>query len=99
MGNCKITIQSQTYQIEFFDPVYSLHWPQAQEFERIFLTIGSNNLDYFIAGISNWQKRLTARVLPDWKFIKKARQKGFTPANLLAIQGPFSRELNRILLK
>ncbi|MFW6287280.1 MAG: precorrin-6A reductase [bacterium] len=72
---------------------------KAQEFERIFLTIGSNNLNYFTAGISKWEQRLIARVLPDWKFIKKARSIGFTPSNLLAIQGPFSFELNKVLLK
>lgn len=72
---------------------------KVQQFERIFLTIGSNNLSYFTEGISNWENRLLARVLPEWAFIKKAGELGFTPANLLAMQGPFSRRLNRVLLE
>lgn len=71
----------------------------ADQFQNIFLTIGSNNLNYFVEGIEDWQERLTARILPDWRFIKKARNLGFTPANLLALQGPFSRRLNRVLLE
>lgn len=72
---------------------------KASQFERIFLTIGSNNLDYFIEKIDNWVDRLIARILPDWKFVKKARRMGFTPVNLLAMQGPFSYRLNRVLLE
>lgn len=71
----------------------------AAQFKRIFLTIGSNNLHYFTNGIENWRDRLMARVLPDWRFIKQAGEIGFTPANLLAIQGPFTYKLNRVLLE
>lgn len=70
---------------------------KAADYEKILLTIGSNNLNYFIDRISNWQKRLVARILPDGEFIKKAEKMGFTPGNLIGMQGPFSRELNRIL--
>ncbi|GAB6137046.1 precorrin-6A reductase [Halanaerobaculum tunisiense] len=72
---------------------------KAREFERILLTIGSKNLDCFIEEIDNWQERLVARVLPNGKFIKQVQEIGFTPQNLIAIQGPFSKELNKILLK
>ncbi|AZO95923.1 precorrin-6A reductase [Halocella sp. SP3-1] len=71
----------------------------AAQFKRIFLTIGSNNLHYFTEGIENWRDRLVARVLPDWRFIKKAEEIGFTPANLIAVQGPFTSKLNRALLE
>jgi precorrin-6A/cobalt-precorrin-6A reductase len=72
---------------------------KAEKYKTIFLTIGSNNLIYFTKEIENWENRLVARILPDWKVIKKTREMGFTPANLLAMQGPFSFRLNRLLLK
>lgn len=89
------------YSAEYILPVdgYEEAVEKAVQFEKIFLTIGSNNLTYFTEGITNWENRLIARILPDWKFIKRARQLGFTPANLLAMQGPFSYKLNRVLLE
>lgn len=71
----------------------------ANNYEKVFLTIGSNNLSYFIEEIEDWQERIIARILPDWKFIKKARELGFTPANLIGIQGPFSKKLNKNLFE
>lgn len=72
---------------------------KAGSFKNIFLTIGSKNLNYFIEGIKDPEKRLTVRILPDLKFVKKVREMGLTPANIIAMQGPFSRKLNRVLLK
>ncbi|MFW5980301.1 MAG: precorrin-6A reductase [Bacillota bacterium] len=71
---------------------------EAAKFENIFLTIGSNNLKYFTSQINDWPQRLTARVLADSKFIKRAENLGFTPANIIAMQGPFSKKLNKILM-
>ena len=70
----------------------------ANNYKKVFLTIGSNNLSYFIDEIENWQERLIARILPDWKFIKKAKEDGLTPANIVGIQGPFSKKLNKSLI-
>ncbi|MBM7557119.1 precorrin-6A reductase [Halanaerobacter jeridensis] len=72
---------------------------KAKEFEKILLTIGSKNLDYFTAEIEDWQQRLLARVLPNWKFIKRVQELGFSPQNLIAMQGPFSKQLNQVLLE
>ncbi|GAB6100478.1 precorrin-6A reductase [Halanaerocella petrolearia] len=72
---------------------------EVKEFKRILLTIGSKNLDFFVEEIENWQERLVARVLPNGKFIKQVEKLGFTPQNLIAMQGPFSKELNKILLR
>ena len=72
---------------------------EAAKYQKIFLTIGSNNLHHFTNKIEQWSQRLVARILPDWKFIKKAEGIGFKPNNLIALQGPFSYELNKVLLK
>ena len=71
---------------------------KAAKFENIFLTIGSNKLEYFTSQINDWQHRLKARILADSRFIKKAENLGFTPANIIAMQGPFSKKLNKILM-
>lgn len=69
----------------------------ANNYEKVFLTIGSKNLNCFIDEIENWEERIIARVLPDWKFIKKAREIGFSPAKIVGLQGPFSKKLNKSL--
>jgi precorrin-6A/cobalt-precorrin-6A reductase len=72
---------------------------QAKEFNRILLTIGSRRLHYFVEELENWQERLVARVLPNWRFIKEANELGFIPRNLIGMQGPFTKELNQRLLE
>ncbi|MGM0369484.1 MAG: precorrin-6A reductase [Bacillota bacterium] len=72
---------------------------QAKGFEKILLTIGSKNLNYFTAEIEDWEQRLLARVLPNWKFIKRVQDLGFSPQNIIAMQGPFSKQLNKVLLE
>jgi len=72
---------------------------QTKEFNRILLTIGSRRLHYFVEELENWQERLVARVLPNWRFIKEANELGFIPRNLIGMQGPFTKELNQRLLE
>ena len=72
---------------------------RAAKYPRVLLTIGSKNLDYFTKEIKDWQNRLIIRILSDWQFVKRARELGFSPANIIAMQGPFSQELNKIILK
>jgi len=72
---------------------------EAQQFDRILLTIGSKNLSYFIDEVEDWSTRLVARILPMTRFIKRAENLGFSPQNLLALQGPFSKQLNQVLLE
>lgn len=60
---------------------------------KIFLTVGSNNLQYFCQKIP--VERLVARVLPLVSVIKKCEELGFNPGNIAAVQGPFSKALNR----
>ncbi len=64
---------------------------------NILLTIGSNNLDIFANNIDH--KRLYCRMLPTVKVVEKATNLGLTPKNIIAIQGPFSYEMNIAMLK
>ncbi|SET23890.1 precorrin-6A/cobalt-precorrin-6A reductase [Natronincola peptidivorans] len=66
----------------------------AKDFDgKIFLTIGSNQLPIFLEKIE--ANRLVARVLPLWEIIKNCEAYGFTPDNLIAMKGPFNKEINQ----
>ncbi|MDD2211399.1 MAG: precorrin-6A reductase [Clostridia bacterium] len=71
---------------------------RAKEYSgNIFLTLGSHNLAAFCAVIP--VERLVARVLPVSAAIGKCEALGLKPGNIIAIQGPFSAELNKQLFK
>lgn len=58
---------------------------------NILLTIGSNNLDKF----QDIDKgRIWVRVLPTSKILSKCENLGYTPKNIIAMQGPFSYNIN-----
>lgn len=65
----------------------------------VFLAIGSRQLTVFTSSGALRGKRLVARVLPDAAVIRQCQELGFLPANLVALQGPFSQELNQALLR
>lgn len=70
-----------------------------QAFEgNILLTIGSNNLGYFTA-LRDYRKRVFARVLPETRSIAKCESLGFTAANIIAVKGPFSEEMNTAMIR
>lgn len=60
---------------------------------NIFLTTGSNALDFFTK-VSDYQKRITLRILPMMNSLEKAIALGYRPSNIICMQGPFSKELN-----
>lgn len=72
---------------------------KADNFKRIFLTTGSKTANIFINNIEDFKKRLFFRILPAEKFLAKLIAQGLTPANIAALQGPFSREFNRAIFK
>lgn len=72
---------------------------EADKFQRIFLTTGSKTADIFIDNISNFKERLFFRILPSEKFVGRLIKQGVSPAHIAALQGPFSRELNKVLFK
>lgn len=67
--------------------------------DRIFLTTGSRNLAVFAKAEALQAKEVTCRVLPEPEVLQEVRELGFSPANIVAMQGPFSLELNKELYK
>ena len=65
----------------------------------IFLTTGSYNLDRFLAVNRAKQKRVVVRVIPEYQVIKKCRDLGLKPKDIIAMQGPFSTKTNMALFK
>ena len=67
--------------------------------KRIFLTTGSRNLACFMQSPAIAGCSLTIRVLPVPEVLAACTELGFTPANIIAMQGPFSAGLNQELFK
>lgn len=63
--------------------------------DSIFLTVGSKRLSFFMDCPALESKKLTARVLPEAEVLKLCHELGLGPGNIIAAQGPFSREANR----
>ncbi len=65
---------------------------------NIFLTTGSKNLKDFTA-VENYKERIALRVLPMESSLGSALELGYRPANIVCMQGPFSKEMNVATLK
>ena len=65
---------------------------------RILLTCGSRELADF-AGIPDFARRVWARVLPMERSLALCGEAGLSPGHIIAMQGPFSKELNLALLR
>ena len=65
--------------------------------ENILSTLGSNNL----ADIKsvNEENNLYIRILPTVSSVEKAENLGFLPGKIIAVQGPFSKNLNKVILE
>lgn len=64
----------------------------------IFSTTGSKELEV-LCQIPDYQKRVYARVLPTSNVLKKCEKLGITGSHLIAMQGPFSTEMNTLFLR
>ncbi|WP_270444472.1 precorrin-6A reductase [Anaeroglobus sp. AF13-6AC] len=64
----------------------------------IFLTTGSKDLHKF-ATIRNYKQRLAVRILPVRESLDKALNNGYVPSRIIAMQGPFSVDLNTAMFK
>ena len=60
--------------------------------KNIYLTTGSRNLKIFVDLLKDFN--LTARVLPTAEVLSLCENFGLTPKQIVAMQGPFSTELN-----
>jgi precorrin-6A/cobalt-precorrin-6A reductase len=65
---------------------------------NILLTIGSNHLESFTRRVSRFEDRLFVRVLPVKQAIEKCVNLGVPTARILAMQGPFSMEMNLAMI-
>ena len=65
--------------------------------ENILSTLGSNNL-IDIKSV-NEENNLYIRILPTVSSVEKAENLGFLPGKIIAVQGPFSKNLNKVILE
>lgn len=65
--------------------------------ERALLTVGSKELRCFTS-VKNYQQRLYARVLPSSEVIAGCEKLGFDAGHIIAMQGPFTKEMNEQML-
>lgn len=66
---------------------------------RIFLTTGSRNLEIFSKSEYLKDCTITVRVLPTAEVLALCEKLGFTPKQVIAMQGPFSKDLNEAMFK
>ena len=64
----------------------------------VLLTTGSKEIARY-AGIRDFAERVYARVLPMEDSLAMCRQAGLAPSHIIAMQGPFSREMNAATLR
>lgn len=67
--------------------------------KRIFLTTGSRNLEKFTSSEAMKEHVIMARVLPTGQVIGLCEKAGLTPGQIIGMQGPFSKELNKELFQ
>lgn len=65
---------------------------------NVLLTTGSKELDVFTL-VENFGERIYPRVLPTEESIERCLSLGYRVSNIIAMQGPFSRELNGATLR
>ena len=70
----------------------------AQTQGNVLLTTGAKELGAF-ASLPGFAERVYARVLPSAESVEKCAALGLPRPHILALQGPFSRRLNRALLE
>ena len=83
--------------------VYVPDIPGAVEFlnrveGNILLTTGSKELSRY-TGVREFSRRVYARVLPMDESLAACRAAGLTPSHIIAMQGPFSKEMNSAMLQ
>ena len=66
---------------------------------NVLTTTGSKNLAVFIQALPDFADRLYARILPVPESIGIARNLGIPTDHIIAMQGPFSVQMNRALIR
>lgn len=65
---------------------------------NVLITTGSKNLEAF-CGVRDFSERIYARVLPTVEAIQKCGELKITKSRIIAMQGPFSQELNEAIMR
>ncbi|MFZ3372986.1 MAG: precorrin-6A reductase [Desulfitobacteriaceae bacterium] len=65
----------------------------------VFVTTGSHQLESLAPSAFAQHIRLVVRILPQASLVQKCQSLGIPPRDIVAMQGPFSKELNRVLFK
>lgn len=66
---------------------------------NILLTTGSNDLPVYVGAVEDFRERLYVRILPMAKSIESADALGIPIDRIIAMKGPFSKELNCALIR
>lgn len=82
----------------FFADIESLVTFLSEQEGRVLLTTGSKDILKY-SEIKDFQERVWARVLPMEESISACKEAGLAPSHIIAMQGPFSSELNAAMLK
>ncbi|NLI13018.1 precorrin-6A reductase [Pelotomaculum propionicicum] len=84
--------------ITFFDSLTDLGaWAAQQNFGRILVATGIKGLGV-LAGFLDLQ-RLYVRILPAEESLAAALRLGLKPSHIIAMEGPFSRQLNEAIIR
>jgi len=65
----------------------------------IFVTTGSYQMGSIVQAAFARYARLVVRVLPEGRLVQKCQDMGISPRNIVAMQGQFSKEINKSLFK
>lgn len=65
----------------------------------IFVTTGSHQMESIVQAAFARYARLVVRVLPEGRLVQKCQDMGIPPRDIVAMQGQFSKEINKALFK
>ncbi|GAB6171024.1 precorrin-6A reductase [Paradesulfitobacterium aromaticivorans] len=71
----------------------------SKDLVTVFVTTGSHQIDSLVQSPFASKARFVVRVLPEGRLVQKCQDLGIAPRDIVAMQGPFSKELNRMLFK
>jgi len=65
----------------------------------VFVTTGSYQLESIVKATFARYTRLVVRILPEGRLVQKCKDIGISPRDIVAMQGQFSKEINKALFK
>lgn len=86
----------KAYRVESYEEAANM---AARLGATVFLTTGSRNLRTFVLSDTLKGHTVIARILPTAGVLKECEELGLTPKQIVALQGPFSEELNIALYR